>query len=91
MSTWHMPWVEEALCAQTDPEMFFPKKGASNTAAKKICKQCPVTDDCLDWALRHHEVGVWGGMSAYQRKAERRKLGIRLDSGWTALQNRAAG
>ncbi len=91
MSTWHMPWVEEALCAQTDPEMFFPDKGSSNTAAKKICAQCPVITECLDWALRHQEIGIWGGQSANQRKELRRKLGIRLNSGWTALQNRAAG
>jgi WhiB family redox-sensing transcriptional regulator len=89
--TWHMPWVENALCAQTDPEIFFPDKGASNRAAVAVCKLCPVKPECADWALRHNEVGIWGGMSANQRKELRRNLGTRLNSGWTALQERAAG
>ena len=28
-----LPWQEEALCAQTDPEAFFPEKGGSTREA----------------------------------------------------------
>ena len=35
-------WQERALCAQTDPEAFFPEKGGSTREAKKICQRCPV-------------------------------------------------
>ena len=31
------PWMSEALCAETAPEMFFPGKGASSAAAKQLC------------------------------------------------------
>src|SRR3712207_8414995 len=30
-------WQERALCAETDPEAFFPEKGGSTREAKKIC------------------------------------------------------
>ena len=30
-------WQERALCAQTDPEAFFPEKGGSTREAKKVC------------------------------------------------------
>ena len=35
-------WQEQALCAQTDPEAFFPEKGGSTREAKKICVGCEV-------------------------------------------------
>jgi WhiB family redox-sensing transcriptional regulator len=62
-------WQEDARCAQSDPEAWFPEKGGSDAAAKKICKGCPVKDECLDWALTHDEQhGVWGGLSGPERK-----------------------
>ena len=72
------PWVENAVCAQTDPEAFFPEgKGASNRVAKKVCARCPVEAECLEWALVHDErFGVWGNTSPNERKALRRKLGL---------------
>lgn len=61
-------WRERALCAQTDPDSFFPEKGSSSTAAKRVCHSCAVRSECLDHALLHDErFGVWGGMSAYER------------------------
>ncbi len=64
-------WQEEALCAQTDPEAFFPEKGGSTREAKKVCVNCSVRDQCLEYALAHDErFGIWGGMS----ERERRKL-----------------
>ena len=30
-------WQTDALCAQTDPEAFFPEKGGSTRDAKRIC------------------------------------------------------
>ena len=38
-------WQERALCAQTDPEAFFPEKGGSTREAKKVCLTCDVRDD----------------------------------------------
>src|SRR5699024_9785905 len=48
-------WQERALCAQTDPEAFFPEKGGSTREAKRICQGCEVKDECLEYALAHDE------------------------------------
>jgi WhiB family redox-sensing transcriptional regulator len=64
-------WQERALCAQTDPEAFFPEKGGSTREAKKVCLSCDVRSECLDYALANDErFGIWGGLS----ERERRKL-----------------
>ncbi|MGV0801306.1 WhiB family transcriptional regulator, partial [Mycolicibacterium elephantis] len=55
-------WQERALCAQTDPEAFFPEKGGSTREAKRICQGCEVKDACLEYALANDErFGIWGG------------------------------
>jgi WhiB family redox-sensing transcriptional regulator len=56
------------LCAQTDPEVFHPEQGSSPRAAKRICQNCDVRSQCLEYALAHDErFGVWGGLSARER------------------------
>src|SRR5699024_4812944 len=66
-----LSWQERSLCAQTDPEAFFPEKGGSTREAKKVCTGCEVRQECLEYALEHDErFGIWGGLS----ERERRKL-----------------
>jgi WhiB family redox-sensing transcriptional regulator len=66
-----LSWQADALCAQTDPEAFFPEKGGSTRDAKRICTGCEVKAQCLDYALKNDErFGIWGGLS----ERERRKL-----------------
>jgi WhiB family transcriptional regulator, redox-sensing transcriptional regulator len=68
-------WQDRALCAQTDPEAFFPEKGGSTREAKKICLGCEVRAECLEYALAHDErFGIWGGLS--ERERRRLKRGI---------------
>jgi WhiB family redox-sensing transcriptional regulator len=65
-------WRARAVCAQTDPEVFFPEHGSSTAAAKKICASCHVRSECLTYALENGEnFGVWGGLSSQERKALR--------------------
>ncbi|NHC13108.1 WhiB family transcriptional regulator [Motilibacter deserti] len=67
-------WQERALCAQTDPEAFFPEKGGSTREAKKVCLSCEVRSECLDYALAHDErFGIWGGLSERERRKLRRQ------------------
>jgi WhiB family transcriptional regulator, redox-sensing transcriptional regulator len=67
-------WHERALCAQTDPEAFFPEKGGSTREAKKICAGCAVRAECLEYALAHDErFGIWGGLSERERRRLRRR------------------
>jgi WhiB family transcriptional regulator, redox-sensing transcriptional regulator len=62
-------WQERALCAQTDPEAFFPEKGGSTREAKKVCLSCDVRAECLEYALGHDErFGIWGGLSERERR-----------------------
>ncbi|ASR85255.1 WhiB transcriptional factor [Mycobacterium phage SirPhilip] len=66
-------WEADALCAQVDPDLFFPAKGQSAEPAKRVCAMCPVVDTCLDRALTSGEpFGIWGGVTAYDRKLMRR-------------------
>jgi WhiB family redox-sensing transcriptional regulator len=70
-----LPWQEEALCAQTDPEAFFPEKGGSTREAKRVCGRCDVRGDCLTYALAHDErFGIWGGLSERERRRLKRKV-----------------
>ncbi len=69
-------WAADPLCAQTDPETFFPTKGGSTRMAKKVCGSCPVSADCLEYALHHDVAGVWGGTSYNQRRRLRDEQGI---------------
>ena len=67
-------WQERALCAQTDPEAFFPEKGGSTREAKKICVGCEVKGECLEYALEHDErFGIWGGLSERERRRLKRR------------------
>jgi len=71
-----LPWQEEALCAQTEPEAFFPEKGGSTREAKRICGRCDVRGECLEYALAHEErFGIWGGLSERERRRLKRRAG----------------
>ena len=67
-------WQDEALCAQVDPDLWFPEKGESSRRARQVCRSCPVATECLDYALGAGErlYGVWGGLSEQERRRLRR-------------------
>jgi len=63
-------WMQDAACAEVEPDVFHPEGHESAEPAKRICTQfCPVVSECLAYALREREEhGVWGGTSSYERK-----------------------
>jgi WhiB family redox-sensing transcriptional regulator len=62
-------WRQNALCAETDPEAFYPEKGGSTREAKRVCVGCPVRLQCLEYALGNDErFGIWGGLSERERR-----------------------
>lgn len=68
-----LAWQSDSLCAQTDPEAFFPEKGGSTRDAKRICTGCSVRAQCLEYALENDErFGIWGGLSERERRKLRR-------------------
>ena len=74
-------WRLDALCAETDPEAFFPEKGGSTRDAKRVCSGCGVRAECLEFALANDErFGIWGGLS----ERERRRLRLQQRTGLSA-------
>ncbi len=80
-------WRNEALCRDTDPELFFPI-GTTGQAllqiseAKNVCCECTVKRKCLEFAIEtNQDCGIWGGLSEDERRDVRRKI---------AAQRRAA-
>jgi WhiB family transcriptional regulator, redox-sensing transcriptional regulator len=74
-----MTWRSRAACLDEDPEMFFPI-GTTSPAflqiekAKVVCQGCAVVETCLSWAIESgQDAGVWGGMSADERRALKRR------------------
>lgn len=69
-----LPWMDEAVCAQTDPDVFFPGWGDATAVrhSKAVCRVCPVRAECLKFGLRD-EYGTWGGLTANERRALRQE------------------
>jgi WhiB family redox-sensing transcriptional regulator len=80
-STAEGTWRLDALCAETDPEAFFPEKGGSTREAKRVCTGCEVRDECLEYALTNDErFGIWGGLSERERRRLRLERRISLSA-----------
>jgi len=76
-------WPSHAACRDLDTERFFhpenergPRRAARESAAKAVCADCPVMEQCAEYALRNRvPYGIWGGLSETDRDriiAERR-------------------
>lgn len=65
-------WRKDALCSNARlGQIFFSERHNDKITAKRICKKCPVKDECLEFALSHNEThGIWGG----KLPGERRKI-----------------
>lgn len=80
--------LELALCAQADPEEWFPGKGGSTRQAKRICGTCDIQARCLSAALGSPDEvdGVLGGTSIRQRRpfwqaVQKELTGVEPDAG----------
>ncbi len=66
-------WRSQAVCAQTDPDLWFSPGAVEHREAKKICRACPVRKHCLSYALEAPvDHGVWGGLTERERRRQRR-------------------
>ena len=62
-------WMADGNCRLHPPATFFPSDGAGVERARKICRNCPVGIQCLEYALEQRiEHGVWGGCSERERR-----------------------
>ncbi|HSR45476.1 MAG TPA: WhiB family transcriptional regulator [Acidimicrobiia bacterium] len=71
-------WQSAALCRGNHSHLFFPpstferkdERERREVRAKAICQVCPVTSDCLDYAVRIREpYGIWGGLTEPDRRS----------------------
>jgi len=62
-------WMLRAKCRGAAPSEFFPSDGVGVEFAQRICGNCPVRVECLEYALKFRiEHGVWGGASERERR-----------------------
>ena len=72
------PFDGSQLCAQTDPELWFPTAdNQTGKTAKSLCRKCPWKEQCLTYALHHDLTGIWGATTERERRGIRKSLGIR--------------
>ena len=71
-------WRARAACRGPETALFFPPtsverredREARELRAKAICRQCPVSSECLDYAMGVGEMhGIWGGLNEAERRA----------------------
>lgn len=79
-------WRNRAACLGYPNSLFFPtpeSPEASVQRAIEVCQICPVSEDCLQYALETNQrSGIWGGTTEDQRRTLRRK--------WLAARRRSA-
>jgi WhiB family redox-sensing transcriptional regulator len=73
-------WAIDGACRDFPAVDFFTDVRSAIAHAKSICFRCPVWDECLEFAVRHDEIGVWGGTTRRERR--------RLESGRRLEQRR---
>ncbi|CAM5226412.1 Transcriptional regulator WhiB1 [Streptomyces alboniger] len=90
-----MEWLRGAACVGEDPELFFPVGTTGPAlrdiaAAKRVCARCPVTPECLAFALDCGQTsGVWGGTCEEERDALLRSAGEDARTGEDARRGSA--
>jgi WhiB family transcriptional regulator, redox-sensing transcriptional regulator len=67
-------WHGRAACRDVpDPDIFFPDQGGSSKAARSICAECTVLEECLAWALETRPgYGIFANTSERERRALKR-------------------
>ena len=55
-------WMADGNCRLHPPSTFFPSDGVGVDKARKICRDCPVSAQCLDYALEERVPWVYGGV-----------------------------
>lgn len=68
-------WQEQAACREhPDPDVFFDLDPLAVRQALEVCAACPVTEQCLEIAVREVlDDGVWGATTGEQRRTLRRR------------------
>lgn len=74
-----MTWHARAACRGEPAARFYPQPHEGALDARVLCDVCPVRSECLDYAMARPEpMGVWGGLSAEQRRDLAKQRGERI-------------
>ena len=66
-------WRAEAACRGRPTALFFSDDAMDEARAKQVCELCPALGPCLEYALRNAPYGIWGGLTADERRQLRQK------------------
>lgn len=63
------PWETQAACKNLGAtgKIFSSGVPHDTFVAKELCARCPVARPCLEWAMAHDEIGIWGGQTEDER------------------------
>jgi WhiB family redox-sensing transcriptional regulator len=67
-------WMAEGLCREIGGDLFFPDDANQWREAKAACAMCPVSNECLEYALKENVMGIWGGTTDKERQRMRRQM-----------------
>lgn len=78
MADW--AWMKQGLC-KDDGTLWFANHPQLQHMAKTVCWSCPVLEECVEYAVLKYDQqdGIIGGMDLEERRAERRRRGIRIN------------
>jgi len=69
---------QAAACKGINFKMFFIEDAGdareTNPHLRRICKDCPIYAECLEYALENEHHGFWGGLTATERKQMRGRM-----------------
>ncbi|MEW6470933.1 MAG: WhiB family transcriptional regulator [Actinomycetota bacterium] len=69
-------WVRRAACRGLPTDRFFSDDPVQTDAARAVCRDCAVRDDCAAYAMALPGIGgIWGGLSETDRRRIRRRRG----------------
>ena len=92
------PDFPDAVCADVNPEIFFPSEVGANaeeaiSAAKEFCFRCTHRVECLEFANKEEiTFGIWGGYSSKERASiGQKRFKPRSDLGLLSLNLRDEG
>ena len=73
-------WTDTPACRGTNTEMWFAEDSEPGyreaNLLKRICADCPVKQQCLEYSLHHSVQGYWAGTTPRKRQELRKLLNI---------------
>jgi WhiB family redox-sensing transcriptional regulator len=78
-----MDWMTQSLCRNNPPDYWFPPLDCPSAnwpgtkVARQICSECPVIEECREYAYDNEPHGTWAGETAEERVARRIEAGLK--------------